>query len=112
MHVFYLVVQRLQSILLVANNINSMSVFAITILVNAVTQLFKRFLMPRYGATGVHVLLFVSSFAVAFYVSYADHFPEIKHVMLVAVEFFCLAMSFYEVFLSRFSKLFDSTIKE
>ena len=85
---------------------------ALTFLVNAATQFFKKFIIPRFGETGVHVILFTFSVIAALYFTYGDQYPGIKDILLVGVQIFCLAIALYEVLLKHLSfvsKMFKSS---
>lgn len=85
---------------------------AITFLINAATQILKRFVIPRFGEIGVHVILFVLSLAGAAYFMWLKDIPGIQNALLIAVQFFCLGIAIYEVFLKKLgfvSQLFASS---
>jgi len=77
-----------------------MTATAIILLVNIVTSLLKKFVLPKYGKTGVHVLLFVLAIIGAVYISYGS---SIQIYVSNSVAVFSLAVALYEVLLSRFA---------
>lgn len=70
---------------------------ALIVLINLFTSFAKRYIMPTFGAAGVHVLVFVLSVFAALYVSYGKGVPAIKETIENAGVIFCLAVTFYEV---------------
>lgn len=87
-----------------------MTPLAITFIINLATQAIKKYVMPRYGSFGVHVVLFVFSMLAAVYLSYGDQFPGIKDFLITAAQFFCAGIALYEVMLSRFAKLLEEKV--
>lgn len=87
-----------------------MTPLAITFIVNITTQVIKKYIMPKFGATGVHVLLFTFSVIAALYFTYGDQFPSIKSLLFVGAQIFCLAIALYEVVLARLANAFTSAM--
>lgn len=80
-----------------------MSLFAITFVVNLATTFFKKVVFPRFGRTGVQVILFICALIGAVYYQYLQHVPSIKEIVAGAIAIFSMAIALYEVILSRFS---------
>lgn len=79
---------------------------AITFIVNLATQAIKKFIIPRFGVTGVHIMIFAFSTIAALYFTYGDQFPQIKTLLFVGAQIFCLAITLYEVVLGRLAAVF------
>lgn len=74
---------------------------ALIFLINLFTSFTKKYIMPTFGSTGVHVLVFFLSLLVALYTTYGQEVPIIKEIVMRAGVIFCLAVTFYEVALQH-----------
>lgn len=79
-----------------------MTPYIIVVLVNIATSFFKKVVFPKFGATGVQVILFVLSMLAAFVVYYNGINPSFAHVAGIAVKIFMSAIVLYEVLLKKF----------
>lgn len=74
---------------------------ALIFLINVFTSVMKKYVMPTFGSTGVHVLVFLLSIGAAFYTTYGQDIPLLKETVTRAGVIFCLAVTFYEVALQH-----------
>lgn len=81
---------------------------AITFLVNVATQVAKKFVIPRFGEFGVHVVAFVFCLVASLIFFFKGQFPQIEQLLFVAAQVFCLAVTFYEVVLKRLTTVFTN----
>ena len=71
---------------------------AVVLVINVLTALLKKFVMPRFGRTGVQVVVFGLALVAAIYMNYgADYQVYVAEAALV----FSVAVALYEVLLSR-----------
>jgi len=77
-----------------------MTSVAVILLVNVVTSLLKKYVVPKWGRNGVHIILFTLATISAVYMNYGD---SIQIYVANAIAIFSLAVALYEVLLSRFA---------
>lgn len=65
------------------------------------TQLIKKYVYPKFGDTGVHVLTFVLALIGVGVYQYALHHVEFKELLIQALNFLVLAVAIYEVILKK-----------
>ena len=80
-----------------------MTELAVVFAVNVVGSFFKKVVAPKWGKTGVQVLVFVAAVLGALYVKHAQDLPSLKALVTETLAVFSLSVAFYEVILSRFS---------
>lgn len=74
---------------------------AIIFLVNVFSSFLKRWIYPKYGATGIQVTVFVLALIGSIYLSFRDSISGLREVVEGALVIFSIAVSFYEVILSK-----------
>jgi hypothetical protein len=74
--------------------IEAAAVFA----VNVLSSVLKKYVMPRFGKTGVQVVVFALAMIAAVYMNYG---ASVEYYVAQAIGIFALAVSLYEVLLSR-----------
>lgn len=65
------------------------------------TQFIKKYVYPKFGDTGVHVLTFVLALIGVGVYQYAAHNVEFKELLIQALNFLVLAVAIYEVILKK-----------
>lgn len=76
---------------------------AIIFLVNVFSSFLKRWIYPKYGGTGIQVTVFVLALIGATYLSFRDKVAGLREIVEGALAIFVVAISFYEVILSKLS---------
>lgn len=67
-------------------------------------QVAKKWVVPKFGATGLHVLVFIAALAVVVVKGLMDSFPEFGALVLLAGKYFASAMVLYEVVWKRLNE--------
>lgn len=75
----------------------------IILAVNSATSVLKKYVYPKYGKNGVHLLLFLLSFAAALVYSMKNEWVSLWLFIQRGLAVLALSVSFYELVLSRFS---------
>lgn len=80
--------------------------------INLFTSLMKRYVMPRFGATGVRVVVFLLAFGYSVYHFYGDKFPGVVAFTKATLLVFAFAITAYEAALQYipFFKQKDATL--
>lgn len=74
------------------------------------TQLIKKYVFPKFGDTGVHILTFVlAAIGVGIY-QVAMQNPDVMDWIIKAIQYLALAITVYEVILSKIG--FNSAKKQ
>lgn len=76
---------------------------AIVLAINLLTSFIKKYVEPKWGSTGIHVLVFALAAVGAVYFNWGEQFPGLKTFVAQAGLFFTSAVAFYEVILSHLS---------
>jgi predicted PurR-regulated permease PerM len=79
----------------------TLSAAAIAFVVNVLVSLLKRFVYPRFGSFGVHVVAFILAMIGAWYWIYGQNIESIATFVAGAFGIFSLAVTFYEVILKH-----------
>jgi hypothetical protein len=74
----------------------------VVLVVNIATTLLKKYVQPKFGDTGVHVVLFLCSFVGALGYYFKKTYPPFGAFMVTVGGIFVLAISLYEVLLKYF----------
>lgn len=78
-----------------------MTEIAIIFSVNLVTSIVKRWVYPKWGATGVQAVAFVLALLGALYYTYKNNVPGLEHVVMETLAIFSLSVTLYEVILQH-----------
>lgn len=76
---------------------------AIIFSVNVLTSVLKRWVYPKWGKTGVQVVVFCLALIGAVYPSLSVQFPSLQLFISNAIVIFTIAIASYEVIWSRIS---------
>lgn len=75
---------------------------ALVFVVNVITAVVKRWIYPTFGATGVQAIAFLAATIGALYAVYGGNYPGLVELVSAGLGVFSLAVTFYEVILSKF----------
>lgn len=75
---------------------------ALTFIINLVTSVTKKYVMPKVGATGVQILVFILALIGTAYLNYGSQYPSLIAFVTEAAKYFAGAIVLYEVLLSKF----------
>lgn len=78
---------------------------ALVVAVNLFTSLTKTYIVPRWGKTGVQVIVAFFALLAALYLTYQEFIPGLKVFLATSVAIFSLAVSLYEVLWSKLSPI-------
>jgi len=79
----------------------TLSAVAVAFAINVLTSLLKRWVYPQFGPLGVQVVCFVLALIGAWFWLYGRFVPEIGSLVVSALGLFSLAVTMYEVLLSK-----------
>lgn len=79
-----------------------MTEIALVFLVNLLSTVFKRWIFPRFGKTGIQVIVFILSIVGALYYTYKNRIVGLEEMVTSAIALFSLAVALYETVLSHF----------
>jgi len=83
------------------------STSAIALLVNALTFVTSTYIVPRWGKTGVQVIVAFFATVGAVYMTYRTQLQGVEAFLTQALAIMALAITFYEVLFSKVEKLKD-----
>lgn len=89
-----------------------MSPLVIVLLVNIATTFFKKYIFPKFGSTGVQMILLVCSIIASLVVYYNGVNADFSALMEKAMGIFMSAMVFYEILLKKFSVFYGKPTEE
>ena len=72
-----------------------------TVAINILTQAVKKWVWPRWGKTGVQVVVAMLALIGAAYVTYSKLFPSLEIFVTSAIALFALAITLFEVIWSK-----------
>jgi len=70
-------------------------------LINLFTSMMKRYVIPRFGDTGVHVVVFALAFLYSIYHFYGDLFPGVVTFIKETIKIAVYAIAAYELLLKN-----------
>lgn len=65
------------------------------------TQITKKYIVPKWGATGLHIFTFALALVGVGIYQYATANPEFMEVLLYALNYLALAVAVYEIILKK-----------
>lgn len=65
------------------------------------TQIIKKYVAPKFGDTGVHILTFVLALVGVGIYQYATANPDFMAVLMQALNYLALAVAVYEIILKK-----------
>lgn len=71
--------------------------------ISIITQLIKKFIIPKYGETGVHVFVFVLALIVTSVQVASTQFPGLGQFLIEAGTFLVTTIGTYEVIFKKIS---------
>lgn len=89
-----------------------MTVAATVFIINVLTWIFKSWVWPRFGKTGVQAIVFFFALIGAAYINYGNMFAGAETYVASVIALFSLAVALYEVLWSKFSFFQNSAFPE
>ena len=71
------------------------------------TQFLKKYIVPRYGATGVHVFVFLTAFVIISAKGFATEYPPFNEMLLLAGQYLAGSLALYKVILKPLNETFN-----